>query len=235
MIVRRYLGLIGLVFCLSGPSLLRADILLNSLAGLSGLCLYDGTASTYPNTSTATTCVAQSTTTVAIGVHPAWQPNHPVNPGASDNSAVWISYQPSGFGDVGGFVPYKGTTPVFALEQTFAATSGQTLKLHVWADDTAGVYLDNIQLKAPMFTQSTCSGQPIGCRSQDLGTFNEVLNQGTHTLRFDVFQVGTGTTTSTNPIGLLYTGAVVPDGGVTLMLLGGALVGLETLRRKLRA
>jgi hypothetical protein len=26
----------------------------------------------------------------------------------------------------------------------------------------------------------------------------------------------------------------VPDGGVTLMLLGGALVALETLRRKLR-
>jgi hypothetical protein len=26
----------------------------------------------------------------------------------------------------------------------------------------------------------------------------------------------------------------VPDGGVTLMLLGGALVGLETLRRRLR-
>jgi hypothetical protein len=28
---------------------------------------------------------------------------------------------------------------------------------------------------------------------------------------------------------------VVPDGGVTLMLLGGVLVGLETLRRRLRA
>jgi len=27
----------------------------------------------------------------------------------------------------------------------------------------------------------------------------------------------------------------VPDGGVTLMLLGGVLVGLETLRRRLRA
>lgn len=27
----------------------------------------------------------------------------------------------------------------------------------------------------------------------------------------------------------------VPDGGMTLMLLGGALFGLETLRRKLRA
>jgi hypothetical protein len=30
-------------------------------------------------------------------------------------------------------------------------------------------------------------------------------------------------------------GVTVPDGGVTLMLLGGALVGLETLRRKFRA
>ena len=30
-------------------------------------------------------------------------------------------------------------------------------------------------------------------------------------------------------------GGPVPDGGMTLMLLGGALVGLETLRRKLRA
>ena len=32
----------------------------------------------------------------------------------------------------------------------------------------------------------------------------------------------------------LVTDAVVPDGGVTLMLLGGALVGLETLRRRFR-
>ena len=30
-------------------------------------------------------------------------------------------------------------------------------------------------------------------------------------------------------------GVTVPDGGVTLMLLGGVLVGLETLRRKFRA
>ena len=31
------------------------------------------------------------------------------------------------------------------------------------------------------------------------------------------------------------TGGTVPDGGVTVMLLGGALVGLESLRRKFRA
>jgi hypothetical protein len=38
---------------------------------------------------------------------------------------------------------------------------------------------------------------------------------------------------NTGPIGG-GTGAHVPDGGMTLMLLGGGLVGLETLRRRLR-
>jgi len=32
----------------------------------------------------------------------------------------------------------------------------------------------------------------------------------------------------------IYGGTAVPDGGMTLMLLGGVLVGLETLRRRLR-
>ncbi|MBS1858199.1 MAG: hypothetical protein JST11_22705 [Acidobacteria bacterium] len=175
-----------------------------------------------------------ATTTVAIGVHPLWQANHPVNPGVpGDSSAVWISYEDSGYQGTQ-FQPYKGTVPVFALTQTFDASAGETLKLHVWADDTAGVFLDGTQLKAPVFTQSTCSGQPIGCRSQDLGNFSvQLATSGSHTLRFDVYQVGTGGDTTSNPMGLLYTGAV-PDGGMTLMLLGSALVGIETLRRKFR-
>ena len=41
-----------------------------------------------------------------------------------------------------------------------------------------------------------------------------------------------GTTSSTTPPG--GCAGTVPDGGVTLMLLGGALVGIETLRRKFR-
>jgi hypothetical protein len=32
-----------------------------------------------------------------------------------------------------------------------------------------------------------------------------------------------------------FTPTTVPDGGLTLTLLGGVLVGLETLRRKIRA
>ena len=47
-------------------------------------------------------------------------------------------------------------------------------------------------------------------------------------------------TCATSPVGAAATGfavsgSSVPDGGMTLMLLGGALVGLETLRRKVRA
>jgi len=52
---------------------------------------------------------------------------------------------------------------------------------------------------------------------------------------------GGSTPQGTKPNGALATGFAadggtsVPDGGVTLMLLGGVLVGLETLRRKLSA
>ena len=47
----------------------------------------------------------------------------------------------------------------------------------------------------------------------------------------DVYNPTRGTT---GPIGG-GTGASVPDGGMTLMLLGSVLVGVESLRRKFRA
>jgi hypothetical protein len=56
------------------------------------------------------------------------------------------------------------------------------------------------------------------------------------------FQAGCppGTACANDGAETLFLGAqgstvVVPDGGITLMLLGGALVGLETLRRRIRA
>jgi len=46
----------------------------------------------------------------------------------------------------------------------------------------------------------------------------------------------TGNYTHNNEgIGVNFTAENVPDGGMTMMLLGGALVGLETLRRRFRA
>ena len=152
--------------------------------------------------------------TVAVSPHPAWQPDNPANPGdASDHSAVWISFADTGYG---GSVlqPYQGTTPVVSVFDTFLSDSG-TLKLDVWADDTADVLLDGSYLVHAVFTQNTCSGQAIGCRPQDVGKIVTPLSAGSHTLEFVLYQVGKGTNTTTNPFGLLYTGtapaAPVPE------------------------
>ncbi|MBE0656223.1 MAG: VPDSG-CTERM sorting domain-containing protein [Bryobacteraceae bacterium] len=212
--MKRFVILFALMLACSGMGRLSAGTLINSQAGLS-VCIYN---------ELGTGCAATGET-VAVTPHPLWQPNF--------TDAVWISYQGSGYGD-GDFQPYKGTTPVFAVEHKFYAGAGSLFQLQVWADDTAGVFLDGVELKAPVFTQSICSGQAIGCVPADAGNFSFNLTESKeYTLRFDVYQVGTGGDTTSNPMGLLYRGSV-PDGGTTLILLGGALIGLETLRRRSR-
>jgi hypothetical protein len=149
-------------------------------------------------------------TTVAIMPDPAWEPNHPVNPGDSaDTSAVWVSYENTGYGG-SQFQPTEGTTPVVTVIDTFDSGAG-TLFLNVWADDTAAVILDGQFLSYPVFTQSICSGQPIGCRPQDDGVFDVPIAAGEHELDFVLYQVGTGTNTFTNPFGLIFTGTAPAD------------------------
>src|ERR1041385_5861720 len=118
------------------------------------------------------------TTTVAIGLHPSWQPNFV--------DAVWISYDQTGYGG-SHFQPYAGTNVVATVTETFNSTAGH-LNLEVWSDDTAGVYLDGNLLGPPVFTQSTCSGQPIGCLPQDsFKLVNYAIGAGPHTLTFDMY------------------------------------------------
>jgi hypothetical protein len=185
---------------------------------------------------------SKGVTTVAITPQqPAWQPNHPVNPGdPTDTSAIWISYAETGWGDPV-FVAYGGQTPVFSVYDSFVSGEGRLL-LKVWADDSAGVFLDGVLIKAPLFTQSTCSGAPIGCRPQDAGVFDLPIQAGPHTLTFDVYQTGTGTNTTSNPLGLLFTGTA-PEGiqptpePVSFLLIGSGLIAtaILTRRRKPRA
>jgi hypothetical protein len=181
--------------------------------------------------------------TVAITPHPAWEPNHPTNPGdASDGAAVWISFADTGFGGTH-FQPSAGTTPVVTIFDTFQSGAGM-LSLYVWADDTAGVLLDGNLLVPAVFTQSVCSGQAIGCRPQDMGIISAALSQGQHTLSFVLYQVGTGTDTSSNPFGLLFTGTAplpIPEpeeSGVpepaTWGLLASGFACLIWLRRRRR-
>lgn len=172
-------------------------------------------------------------TTVTINPHPLWQSNNPVNPGDSnDTSAVWISHQDSGY-QGSQFQPYQGMTLVMSVFHSFWSGAGNLI-LKVWADDTAGVFLDGNQLFAPVFTQSTCSGQAIGCRPQDFALINTAITAGFHTLRFDTYQVGTGTNTTSNPFGLLYTGtapSAVPEPS-TMAVAAAGIAALACLRRQ---
>jgi hypothetical protein len=173
--------------------------------------------------------------TVTITPDPLWQSNNPRNPGdPNDTSAVWISDGETGYGD-SEFQPYEGTTPVVTVLENFQSGQG-LLQLNVWADDTADVILDGNYLAHAVFTQSICSGQPIGCRPQDDGQFSTLLNAGNHQLEFVMYQVGTGTDTTSNPFGLLFTGtapaAAVPEPAQALPL-GCVLIGLSlAFRRK---
>jgi len=109
------------------------------------------------------------------------------------------------------------------------------LNLQIWADDSAGVYVDGVQVFAPVYTQgSACSGQVIGCLpGQDGVLSNYHLGAGTHTITFDLYQTGTGTDTTSNPMGLLFTGSDVSAPEPTaLLLVGGGLVGIGLLRRR---
>lgn len=65
---------------------------------------------------------------------------------------------------------------------------------------------------------------------------NIVLNQSVNTIEFVVYNaLYTPDTEIPNPTGLIVAGtATVPDGGMTVILLGGALAGMQALRRKLR-
>jgi hypothetical protein len=181
--------------------------------------------------------------TVAITPHSAWEPNYPTNPGdASDRAAVWISFADTGFGGTH-FQPSAGTAPVVTIFDTFHSGAGM-LSLYVWADDTAAVLLDGNLLMPAVFTQGVCSGQAIGCRPQDKGSISAALSEGQHTLSFVLYQVGTGTDTSSNPFGLLFTGTApgpIPDSEVsgsgapepaTWGLLAGGVAGLIWLRRQ---
>lgn len=195
-----------------------AAVLLNSTAGLPADVTYNGIG---------------MTATVTVNAHPSWQPNNPVNPGdPADSSAVWISYAKTGYFD-SQFQPYQGTTPVFSVTKGFVSGAGM-LNLHVWADDTADVYLDGSLLKSAVFTQSTCSGQPIGCLPADAGIFSTGLSAGSHELKFVVYQVGTTTDSATNPMGLLFTGAAPTPAAVpepsSLALLGGGILTLAFAR-----
>jgi hypothetical protein len=151
------------------PGLVRADVVLDSGAGLSA-CMFNSNASscgpsgdTISTTGSSIAFGGQGVATTSVTtVDSSWQGIPVVNPGdSSDQSAVWIGAVDSGYCSTacGKFVPSNTTSanslpgatnptnggaPVYQItSQSFTAGTGSTLDLNVWADDSVDVFLVN--------------------------------------------------------------------------------------------
>ena len=178
-----------------------------------------------------------SGTTVATAPHPSWQANNPFG-----SSAVWISYADTGYGG-GVLAPANGSAPnldgthvIMTVKESFEADMGYSLHLTVWADDTARVLIDGVQVSGPAnFTQNICANGQIGCTPANGGVIDYVFQtDGQHTLAFETFQVGSELNTLNNPFGLLFAGDLIggsaPEPSTWLLLVSG-LAGMILWRK----
>jgi hypothetical protein len=179
-----------------------------------------------------------SGTTAGVTAHPQWMDD-------SLMQAQWVSYADTGYGGsvlaprAGSAANPTGQTPIMEITESFVGAAGGAVSVRFWADDTLAVYYNNVLMKAPVFTQSTCADMPIGCETNEYWDLNALSTGGLDTIRMVAFQVGTGTDTPSNPFGVLYTGSyhdvtrTVPEPmTLTLMGLGMAGVGFRRARRR---
>lgn len=167
---------------------------------------------------------------VLINPNPAW--------GTAPGS-LWVSYADTG---TPGTVSPPNTTIGTPTAKFFELLPVGTyfVTLNIYADDTAGVYLEDasnlygLLLKAPNPNQdSACSDAPIGCQPNEnwQGSFS-VNPNGIARLRIEAYQRGGG------PFGVDYAGtaSTVPEPGSGLLLAGGALlIGGPRLVKRLRS
>ena len=243
MKMRLCLGLCVALLCLASPGLVRADIVLDSHAGLAA-CMYNSNGTSCGNTNGSDLFPETSGLTVVTQEHPAWQQLPVINPVyPSDSSAQWIGAVDSGYQGTQ-FVPYNPNAPVYLITSNPFTTgqNGGTLDLDVWADDTVNVLLVHgatAELISPPATalNNTCQPVPIGCTSLNEGVLiDSLLPSTTYTLEFQVWQTGTGIGTTSNPTALLYTGGVsVPEAGFYSTFALGLSGLLMFVRRKRQA
>jgi hypothetical protein len=163
---------------------------------------------------------------------PPWTPTSPFNA-----SAQWISYNPVTSQDTFGPANTSLAAPNVTINFALGVVSAPTLlTLHVWADDTATVRLNNgigtLFAADPLATYSACASSGITCSGGGtLISFLVPANASAYQLSFDLFQRGG----SGSPFGLMWDGdfgtAVVPE-PATILLLGSALTAAGVASRR---
>lgn len=128
--------------------------------------------------------------------------------------------------------------------QTFTLANASVGTLEVWADDTAGVWLDtgtvsggdgssgSLLIAPNANLGSNCGNAPIGCLPGMDAVLPLALGPGTYTVVIDAYQLVGG-----SPFGVMYNG-VLHDGSPsvpepsTYMLMGVGLAGLAAIARR---
>lgn len=231
MIQKIALSVILAVGCMAGAPVMAAPITIASGPGNATCTLGPGSGTN-----------GDSCTTAAISVHPAWQANNPSPP---DLGGVWVSYADTG-PDGTTLAPRNGSSQnpdgeqvIMTLVESFTVNRAATIDVRVWADDTAGVTLREmdgtvLEQKAPNFTQDTCADGPIGCEPPEAYQLLTSVGPGSYELAMDFYQVGDGETNASNPFGGLYAGQVSVPVPAGLALFGTGLLGLGVLGARSR-
>lgn len=158
---------------------------------------------------------------------PAWAPVLP--------HGSWISYTNTGSGP-GAISPPNTTIPGMptAIFYEWLPLGTYLATLNIFADDTAGVFLEDasnplgLLLKAPNPLQDGhCAAGQIGCEVNEnwIGSFN-VDPSSQARIRIEAYQRGGG------PFGVMYEGtaSTVPE-PASMMLFGGGLLLLGAVRK----
>jgi hypothetical protein len=217
--------------CIAPSGLLIAALALgaNAEAGIINIVSQPGTVCSFESGSG----MAGACSTVAITPHSAWQTNNPNPPGYG---GVWVSYADTGIG--GNTLAPTSNDPIFSIVESFTIGGSGAIDFWIWADDTADLSFNLsgaglVQQYGANFTQNICASGPIGCQPNEYFNLAMNLGPGTYDITMSMYQVGTGTTTGSNPFGVLYSGRVtsVAEPG-TLALLGIGLLAFGIAARR---